>query len=86
MAFLLKLRELRNMTLCNNDLPWVHSGKHLGTRINNTPENMLGQDIREKRAQYIQCNNELMQARTSILSGRSTPKPRKISGGRFYNF
>ena len=48
------------MTLCNNDLPWVHSGKHLGTRINNTPENMLGQDIREKRAQYIQRNNELM--------------------------
>ena len=37
------------------------TGKHLGVKIQNDPKNIIGQDIKEKRAQYIQRNNELAQ-------------------------
>ena len=42
-------------------LPWVDYGKHLGIKIQNKPGNLIRQDIREKRAQYIQRTNELLQ-------------------------
>ena len=42
-------------------LPWVERGKHLGVKIENTLGKILSQDIVEKRAQYIQKNNELLQ-------------------------
>ena len=61
MAFLSKDRELRKLKLCGNELPWVEKGKHLGVKVTNNPNNILGDDIMEKRARYIQCNNELMQ-------------------------
>ena len=61
MAFMKKTRVLRNLTLADNPLPWVDSGKHLGIKISNQRDDMLSQDIREKRARYIQRNNELMQ-------------------------
>ena len=48
-------------SLCGNPLPWVESGKHLGTKIENKVRSILGQDMNEKRAQCIQRNNELMQ-------------------------
>ena len=48
------------LTLCNNTLPWVNSGKHLGMRIDNT-NSIFSRDILEKRARYIQGNNQLMQ-------------------------
>ena len=60
MAFLQKDRELRGLILCNNKLPWVKTGKHLGMRIDNT-NNIFSRDIMEKRARYIQGNNQLMQ-------------------------
>ena len=47
--------------LCGNPLPWVESGKHIGTKIENKVRIIMGQDMNEKRAQYIQRNNELMQ-------------------------
>ena len=59
-AFLQKDRDLRDLTLCNNALPWVKTGKHLGIRIDNTRE-IFTRDILEKRARYIQGNNQLMQ-------------------------
>ena len=61
MAFLQKKRNIRNLSLCSNPLPWVESGKHLGTKIENQVRSILSQDMKEKRAQYIQRNNELMQ-------------------------
>lgn len=61
LAFLLKDRALTCLNLCNNDLPWVSSAKHLGTKLENRLNNILAQDIKEKRAQYIQRNNELCQ-------------------------
>ena len=54
-------RDLNKLKLCGDLLPWVVTGKHLGTRIENKPGNILNQDMKEKRAQYIQRNNELMQ-------------------------
>ena len=60
-GFLLKDRELPAMKLCGNHLPWVKEGKHLGMKIKNTLGMILNSDIVEKRAQYIDRNNELMQ-------------------------
>ena len=61
MAYLKKERELPRVELCGNKLPWVDNGKHLGMKIEATIDNLLKKDIVEKRARYIQCNNELMQ-------------------------
>ena len=60
MAFLKKERQLRGLKLCNNVLPWVGTGKHLGMRIDNIKD-IFNRDILEKRARYIQGNNQLMQ-------------------------
>ena len=60
-AFLLKKRNLANLWLCGNQLPWVNAGKHLGMKLENKPGSIVKQDMKEKRAQYIQRNNELMQ-------------------------
>ena len=57
----LKKKELpaRKMFLEQKPLPWVTSIKHLGVTINDKMN--IGQDIMEKRAQYIVKSNELMQ-------------------------
>ncbi len=60
-GFLLKERDLPAMNLCGNALPWVKTGKHLGLKIENTLGEILNKDMVEKRAQYIQRNNELIQ-------------------------
>ena len=39
MAYQRKERELPNLKLCGNSLPWVKHGKHLGTRLD------VGKDI-----------------------------------------
>ena len=61
MAYLHKDRELRELILCGNKLPWVDKGKHLGMRIDAKKDNLLTKDIIEKRARYIQSCNELVQ-------------------------
>ncbi len=61
MAYLYKDRELPNLLLCGNELPWVVNGKHLGMRIDAKKDGILKKDILEKRARYIQNNNELVQ-------------------------
>lgn len=60
LAFLRKERYLQPVKLCGNDLPWVTHGKHLGNTIE-TKSNGMKMDIRTKRAQYIEKNNEIMQ-------------------------
>ena len=59
--FLKENRDLNKLLLCDNLLPWVKNVKHLGIRLENKFGCILKQDIREKRAQYIQRNNEIMQ-------------------------
>ena len=61
MAYLLKERELPKLELCGNKLPWVNRGKHLGMRIDSIKDSILAKDAVEKRARYIQSNNELVQ-------------------------
>ena len=61
MAFQLKKRILPNLSLCGLKLPWVDAGKHLGMKLENKPDSIVTQDMKEKRAQYIQSNNELTQ-------------------------
>ena len=60
MAFLKKPRNLPELFLCGNPLPWVDQLKHLGNTISNTMNgNQL--DIKIKRAKYIDKNNSLLQ-------------------------
>ena len=60
MVFLKKKRSLKNLKLRGYNLPWVSFVKHLGCKIENTLGGMK-QDLREKRAQFIQRNNEICQ-------------------------
>lgn len=59
--FTLKKSILPKLKLSGNELPWVEGGKHLGIKIQNKRDNILGQDIKEKRAQFIQRTNEILQ-------------------------
>ena len=59
-AFIKKKEQpARKMFLGQKPLPWVTSIKHLGVTINDMMN--IGQDIMEKRAQYIVKINELRQ-------------------------
>ena len=60
MAFLKKPRELPNLMLCGNLLPWVDKVKHLGNTITNKIDgNQL--DAKIKTAKFIDKNNSLQQ-------------------------
>ena len=59
-AFLSRPRPLPSMYLCGNPLPWVSSGKHLGTTISNKIDG-LKSDILIKRAAFINKNNDILQ-------------------------
>ena len=53
-------RDLSKLILCENPLPWVNDCKHLGNRIDDKMDGMK-RDIIEKRARFINKNNELCQ-------------------------
>ena len=55
-----KTEELDQLVLRGNKLPWVNTLKHLGTIITNRKD-MVTDDIMQKRAIYINRNNELNQ-------------------------
>ena len=82
MAFLQKERELRGLQLCNDTLPWVGSGKHLGMKIENVRD-IFKKDIKEKRARYIQGNNQLMQE-FSFASTRTKVFINRVYNGHHY--
>ena len=58
LAFTFKKRELKQMMLCGNPLPWVDNCKHLANYLESRYDGMK-QDLRTKRAEYINKNNEL---------------------------
>ena len=60
MAFLKKERELPNLYLCGNPLPWTEKCKHLGVNLENKI-NGCEYDIRVKKASYVTKNIELNQ-------------------------
>ena len=60
LAFTKRSRELTSIQLNGNDLPWVTSAKHLGTKVENCLNGVV-QDLMEKRAIFINRNNELRQ-------------------------
>ena len=60
LAFLQRDRPLPSMYLCGHPLPWVTNGKHLGITISNKIDGMKT-DIRIKRADYINRNNDILQ-------------------------
>ena len=59
-AFLFKERNLGELDLCGDPLPWVGGGLHLGNHLNNRVEGMR-QDVKVKRATFINKNIELNQ-------------------------
>ena len=82
-GFLQKERGLPNLKLCGNNLPWVKTGKHLGTRIDGDTRSILSNDVIEKRARYIQRNNELLQE-FSFACGKTKMFINKVYNGSFY--
>ena len=60
MAFLKKPRDLPNLMLCGNPLPWTDGCKHLGINLENKI-NGCEHDMRTKNAQYIGKNIEINQ-------------------------
>ena len=60
MAFVRGNKDLKSIELCGNELPWVNEIKHLGTVITND-QDVMASDIMQKRAIYINRNNELIQ-------------------------
>ena len=60
MAFLKKQRQLPDIFLCGNPLPWVSSLMHLGTRVTNQIDGCQ-QDMKQKIAKYIDKNCTLLQ-------------------------
>ena len=86
LAFLQKERVVRPVVLCGNELPWVNSCKHLGNTIVSTASaagDIRCQDIRNKRAAFINKNNEIIQefhfAHPSTLA-----EVNKIENSHFY--
>ena len=59
-GFLKKLRKLKNLKLCGNNLPWVNTFKHLGNNLSNQ-NSITGHDIDVKRAVAITKNIEMNQ-------------------------
>ena len=59
-AFSPKQTHLPELKLCGNPLPWVNQIKHLGTTLSNSGC-LTDQDVKIKRAQFINKNIELRQ-------------------------
>ena len=60
MAFLFKQRDPGVIELCGDPLPWIPGDVHLGNNINTNFEG-IRQDIKVKRAVFIQKNIDLNQ-------------------------
>ena len=60
LAFLQVDRVIRPVVLCDTQLPWVKSCKHLGNTIV-SGKDIRYQDVKIKRAAYIGKNNDILQ-------------------------
>ena len=84
LAFLQKEREIRPVVLCGNQLPWISSCKHLGnTIVTAVGGDIRHQDVRNKRAAFINKNNELIQE-FSFAHPRTTAEVNRIQNSHFY--
>ena len=68
-AFTKKPKQMKNLKLCGNDLPWVNSFKHLGNNLTNQ-RCITNHDIDVKRAvcaiKNIELNNEFYFANSDM--------------------
>ena len=88
MAFLAKPRDLPDIYLCGNPLPWVSSLKHLGTTVTNRIDGCQ-QDMKQKNARYIDKNCTLDQefyfAHPSVKLKLNTIYNCHFSGSQVWN-
>ena len=83
LAFLQKEREIKPVVLCGNDLPWVTSCKHLGnTIVTAMTGDIRHQDVLNKRAAFIDRNNDLIQE-FSFAHPKTTAEVNKIQNSNF---
>ena len=66
----------------DNWQPWVDTAKHLGITIDSKSVSIPSQDMKQKRAQYIQRNNELLQE-FSFANGFTKSKINSIYNTHF---
>ena len=84
LAFLKKNRVVKPVLLCGNELPWVTSCKHLGnTIVVAAGGDIRSQDIKNKRAGFIDKNNDLVQE-FRFAHPRSTAEVNRIQNSHFY--
>jgi hypothetical protein len=87
LSFLQKERYVKPVILCENELPWVTSCKHLGNTIVNTATAVAGdirsQDVMIKRAAYIDKNNDLLQE-FHFAHPRTVAEVNMITNSHFY--
>ena len=84
LAFLQSKRDIKPVVLCGNELPWVKSCKHLGNTIVAAEDgNIRSQDVMNKRAAYIDKNNDILQE-FHFAHPRTTSEVNKIHNTHFY--
>jgi hypothetical protein len=84
LAFLKTNRVIKPVVLCGNELPWVRSCKHLGNTIVAAEDgNIRIQDVMNKRAAYIDKNNDILQE-FYFAHPRTTSAVNKIHNSHFY--
>ena len=64
LKFLHKGRYVKPLDLCGNPLPWVDGAKHLGNYVENKIDG-LKKDMKIKRADYINKNNDILLSQSS---------------------
>ena len=82
LAFLQTAREVKPVVLCGNQLPWVNSCKHLGNTIV-TAKDIRNQDVKNKRAAFIDKNNDIIQE-LYFAHPRTTAEINRIQNSHFY--
>ena len=84
LAFLKNERVVRPVVLCGNQLPWVKSCKHLGNTIVTAPGgDIRNQDIKNKRAAFIDKNNDIIQE-FNFAHPKTRAEINRIENSHFY--
>ena len=84
LTFLQRDRVINPVVLCGNELPWVKSCKHLGnTIVSAVSGDIRSQDVRNKRAAFIDRNNDILQE-FYFAHPKTTAEVNKIYNSHFY--
>ena len=77
-------RVVRTVVLCGNQLPWFKSCNHLGnTIVTAAGGDIRNQDVKNKRAAFIDKNNDIIQE-FSFAHPKTRAEVNRIDNSHFY--